>query len=736
MASLLNPGNKNNDDKLRLNLPNQSLQPSSSIHKHQQQHTISFTDKYAIHERIGKGAYATVHRCRRKTDGKDFAVKNIDIRPLKLQNTYDPERIIREVKVHATLCHPNIVKLEETYWTRSDGSLPLSPSEYDRLLLVLEYAPGKELFDEILENKKIDEKRARQICYPVLDAIAYIHNVNILHRDIKPENILITNDGQVKLLDFGLSRTVGSGSYAKTFAGTPEYFAPEVDPKRRAGGITEGYGVKADCYSFGACIYVMLSGIFPEFETREDGAKVPSFARKSHWEGVSYEAKDLILKLMDPHPINRPTSAEALLHPWFTNGNNGNSTNSTTAITTSAISPYTTTTTLIKSPPRNNYNSNGDNNHNTKDVRNDGLNDNNDNNINSNKKRKSLEQRTPSGVMMEVDIGNTSSSSLPGQPDQQTVLKLKRLMNLHNQVEKTFQEAYSLAEGDFKIAIALNAKSSLYVFQEANNMMQGLNSTAIELGMIVSDLKLAVEEGEPELASQIFKNINGFAEELRTRYTRLLKENKEIMLKIEYTCQAALQNRNLRIADSNDDNSSKKSNAHVGINVSTPSRSENDSGYHAAEDIDLNISTTTSPDSTSTSMNIDLDSLPTRNDGSNDDGQNNHNRALQTLNQCVNKLGEVDLILNEFTIFWGKMENAMTSIIQKNTHVESMLNFTHNQKLRDRFFLRLDEYAILWREIGAVCNTYVLNEKEVADSTAKLHNRTIINNLRTVALLD
>ena len=84
----------------------------------------------------------------------------------------------------------------------------------------MEYAPGKELFNEILENKKINETRARQILYPVLDAIAYIHNVNILHRDIKPENILLTNDGKVKLLDFGLSRTVGSGSYAKTFAGT------------------------------------------------------------------------------------------------------------------------------------------------------------------------------------------------------------------------------------------------------------------------------------------------------------------------------------------------------------------------------------------------------------------------------------------------------------------------------------------------------------------------------------
>ena len=151
MASIAGQG-------LKLNLKSNSdkTDASDSIYPTQKSYTsMSFKDKYSIHERIGKGAYATVHRCRRKSDDKDFAVKNIDIRPLKLQNTYDPDRIIREVRVHGTLVHPNIVKLEETYWTRSDGSVPLSPSEYDRLLIVLEYAPGKELFDEILEMLEI-----------------------------------------------------------------------------------------------------------------------------------------------------------------------------------------------------------------------------------------------------------------------------------------------------------------------------------------------------------------------------------------------------------------------------------------------------------------------------------------------------------------------------------------------------------------------------------------------------
>ena len=80
------------------------------------------------------------------------------------------------------------------------------------------------------------EEDARDVMSKVLSALVYVHSLNIVHRDIKPENILLTDDGGVKLLDFGLSRTVGSGSYAKTFAGTPEYYAPEVDPKRRTAG--------------------------------------------------------------------------------------------------------------------------------------------------------------------------------------------------------------------------------------------------------------------------------------------------------------------------------------------------------------------------------------------------------------------------------------------------------------------------------------------------------------------
>eukprot|EP00945_MAST-04E_sp_MAST-4E-sp1_P008842 g8842.t1 len=600
--------------------------------------TSAFQEKYMTHERIGKGAYATVHRCTRNMDGKTFAVKNIDVRPLKLRESFDPERLLREVKITQSLSHPNIVGLVETFWTKHDGSIPHNPGEYERLLLVLEYAPGKELFDEILSRGKFLEEDARPVMSKVLSALIYIHSMKIVHRDIKPENILLTDDGSVKLLDFGLSRTVGSGSYAKTFAGTPEYYAPEVDPKRRMGGADEGYGVKADCWSFGACLYVMLSGIFPEFVN--DGSGQISFARSSHWGNVSDDAKDLIKQLMNPHPEGRPSSEACLSHPWF----QGKAT-----VVAQTSSPQ----------------------HGTKELSDSAVGKSGD------KKRKAV--RTASGVLMEVDTRDHNSEQQPmllqKQYNGDIVYRLTNLMNLQLQIEDLFEEAYNLASGDFRIAISLNAKVSSMQLQKSGAMMDSLGKTAAELAEIIDDLKLAVEEGEPELAGQIFKNIQGFVAEMRQRAKSLMEENGNLMLKLNYTCEAALQRRLPNITDAANTGSSRKSNEIIeAVLPLTPPR--------------------LSPRSRSSS--------PEAESGR----QGEDDNVMTKISGCVHKLSEVDTILQEFTNFWTAIDTVILGVYQKNQHVESMLNYTHNRKLRDRFFDRLDEYGKLWVEIGQVCRKY------------------------------
>jgi len=593
-----------------------------------------FQEKYLTQERIGKGAYATVHRCTRRGDGKTFAVKNIDVRPMKLRDAFDPERLLREVKITQSLSHPHIVGLEETFWTRHDGSKPRHSGEYERLLLVLEYAPGKELFDEILSRGKFLENDAREVMSKVLSALVYIHSLNIVHRDIKPENILLTNDGGVKLLDFGLSRTVGSGSYAKTFAGTPEYYAPEVDPKRRMGGSNEGYGVKADCWSFGACLYVMLSGIFPEFAS--DGSGEISFARSSHWSTVSPQAKDLIKQLMNPHPEGRPSSEAVLSHPWFQG----------------KVPVVESPQNLVRGISKESSSQSGE------------------------KKRKA--ERNGSGVMMEVDTIDHNSEEQPMLLQQQynsdIVYKLKNLMTLQLQIEDLFQNAYSMASGDFKIAISLNAKVSSMQLQKSSAMMESLGQTAAELAEVIDDLKLAVEEGEPELAGEIFKNIQGFVSEMRQRAKALTDENSNLILKLNYTCEAALQKRLPKVADETVNVGDSSDKIIKFAPPLTPTKTSPAPGNNAPE-VGRNI-------------------------------QGDDDEFMNQIAGCVEKLSEVDTILQEFTNFWVAIDNVILGVYQKNKHVQSMLNYTHNRKLRDRFFNRLEEYGKLWIEIGQVCRAY------------------------------
>lgn len=206
------------------------------------------------------------------------------------------------------LNHPNIIKFVQVY------------EDVDHLMMVMEFCPGRELFDVILARKCFDEEDAKPVFAQICRALFYLHSLNILHRDIKPENVLIMTDPDsngypiAKLLDFGLSKNAANGSAAKTFVGTPCYLAPEVEYTSKGLGGT--YGLPADCWSLGAVLYVMLVARFPEFEQDITGkvvVKLPPVL----FNNISNEAKDLIRGLMNTNPAARLTSAGALLHPWL-----------------------------------------------------------------------------------------------------------------------------------------------------------------------------------------------------------------------------------------------------------------------------------------------------------------------------------------------------------------------------------------------------------------------------------
>ncbi|KAH8052581.1 serine/threonine kinase [Aureococcus anophagefferens] len=231
-----------------------------------------------------------------------------------------PRRLLREATILSKITHPNVVRYVGCY----EGP--------DALRVVLERAPGRELFEVILERRSLPEADARPVVAQLTSALAYLHANAVAHRDVKPENVLVDRRGDEwrgTLIDFGLSKvikTTPSGddddlpvlesSAGRTFVGTPCYLAPEIEAIHRGGeGAPRHYGVEVDAWSLGAVLHVSLVARFPEFD-RSSGRPLvkvdgPAFAR------VSAGARDLVGRLMDPDPATRLATGDARAHAWL-----------------------------------------------------------------------------------------------------------------------------------------------------------------------------------------------------------------------------------------------------------------------------------------------------------------------------------------------------------------------------------------------------------------------------------
>ncbi|KAI2638527.1 CAMK/CAMK1 protein kinase [Xylaria nigripes] len=312
-------------------------------------------ERWELVEKMGDGAFSNVYRARDPLgDAGEVAIKVVrkfEMNNLQCQQHLHPDfkkapkaveraNILKEVQIMRQLDHPNIIKLVNFSESR----------QY--YYIILELAPGGELFHQIVRLTYFSEDLSRHVITQVAKALEYLHEeMGVVHRDIKPENILFHpipfvpskvpkptqpgdedkvdegefipgvgsgGIGQIKIADFGLSKIVWD-KQTMTPCGTVGYTAPEIVKDER-------YSKSVDMWALGCVLYTLLCGFPPFYDESievltEKVAKGQFTFLSPWWDDISKSAQDLISHLLTVDPDKRYTIKEFLNHPWIRGSN-------------------------------------------------------------------------------------------------------------------------------------------------------------------------------------------------------------------------------------------------------------------------------------------------------------------------------------------------------------------------------------------------------------------------------
>jgi len=265
---------------------------------------------YTCHNIIGKGAFSKVYVATPNDPNaeiKKVAIKMINKKEVK---DYELRVLYREIDIMGKLDHPHIAKLYQVFETD------------DIIALVLEYIPGGELFDAIIEKGVFTEIEAIAVIRQLLDAISYLHSNGVAHRDLKPENLLLQKKEWpffLKLVDFGLASNFNETKLS-TFVGTPDYVAPEILDETKS-----EYSAAVDIWSIGVITYILLVGSFPfpDQNPLQKYKRIQSGEYDKRFLECSDQAKNFISRLLVPDPEKRASIEECLEHPWLSTSISG-----------------------------------------------------------------------------------------------------------------------------------------------------------------------------------------------------------------------------------------------------------------------------------------------------------------------------------------------------------------------------------------------------------------------------
>jgi serine/threonine protein kinase len=275
--------------------------------------------RWYIGETLGKGGYSWVKKGYDKKTGKPVALKFM----AKADASWAEEQtkqVITEIEALKQVRHQHVMKL---YAYNLNAKYPTKAREkLDVVLLVLEYAPGGELFDILYYTSALEEDIARTYFRQMILGLEACHRAGIAHRDIKPQNLLLDSHFNLKLTDFGLSKVFESDADTimhTTYVGTRGYQAPELL-------LNQPYDLACDIFSAGVVLFILLTG-YPPFEQahKKDRWFAPlvyndtrRFWKGHHGCAISNNdtVKDIIQKMLEFDPTRRITIDEIKQHPW------------------------------------------------------------------------------------------------------------------------------------------------------------------------------------------------------------------------------------------------------------------------------------------------------------------------------------------------------------------------------------------------------------------------------------
>src|SRR5690348_12303460 len=259
-----------------------------------------YIGKYRVKRELGRGGMGAVYLAEQPGLGREVAIK-------ELIRSADPvalKRFLQEAQVMARTSHPNLVQVHDMELMG------------DINYLVLEFVRGRSLRDWMNQGP-MPPPQVFAVLHGVLQALDYAHRHSIVHRDMKPENVLISEDGLVKVADFGIARLTddtgvgGTATKTGTTVGTPQYMSPEQVASSKVDG-------RSDLYSAGIMFYELVAGQPPFTASEADGpftlmakhVQAPPQPPSVHKPGLDMRLEEIILKSLSKRPEERYQSGQ------------------------------------------------------------------------------------------------------------------------------------------------------------------------------------------------------------------------------------------------------------------------------------------------------------------------------------------------------------------------------------------------------------------------------------------